>query len=373
MGLNKRIKILVIVNAVFGYDGISSVATNYYRYQDKSKVKMDLMTINDIPDELEKEIKADENEHFILSNRNKNPIKYILELKRIVKRNAYDIVHVHGNSATMAVDLLGAKFGGCGIRIAHSHNTKCNHQIINKILMPVFRKLYTGCCACSKEAGEFLFNNNNCYIVNNGLYLPKYAFDNEIRKKTREKLGISDKVVIGHIGRFTYQKNQEFLVKILAEMIHRGKMVCLLLVGDGEEIDRIKKQVVEKKLEKYVIFYGTTDYVNEIVQAMDCFVFPSRFEGLGIVALEAQASGLNCVASEQVPRKMKVNSGTTFLSLEETMDTWIDTIEKCVVSNDTRKISCDVTKEAFKVSGYDIQQNCEDMLEYYYNILKKRN
>lgn len=372
MSLDKRIRILVIVNSVFGYDGISNVATNYYRYQNKNKVKMDLLTINSIPTVLEQEIKADGNKHFIVPNRNINPIKYIAEVKRIVKKSGYDIVYVHGNSATMTVDLLGAKLAGCKVRVAHSHNTQCDHQKINKMLMPIFSKLYTDCCACSVEAGNFLFGNKECYVVNNGLYIPKYEFSEEIRNAIRKKYGIEDKIVIGHIGRFTYQKNQEFLISILAEMIRRGKSVVLLLVGGGETVEQIKFQAREAGVENKVIFYGTTECVNEVVQAMDCFVFPSRFEGLGIVALEAQASGLNCVASEQVPRKMKVNDGTTFLPLVNSVDKWIDAIEQCVVSIDERKKSREVVNNSFKVAGYDIEQNCVDMLTYYYRILREK-
>lgn len=369
MGKETAIKILVIVNAVFGYDGISSVATNYYRYQDKSKVRMDILTINEIPDVLEQEIKRDGNKHYIVPCRNSNPIKYIFEVKKIVLSSRYDIVYVHGNSATMAVDLLGALLGGCKVRVAHSHNTQCNHRTINKLLMPIFSKLYTNCCACSAEAGKFLFGNRECYVVNNGLYLPKYEFNEEIRNKIREKYGLTQKIVLGHIGRFTYQKNQEFLIELLSKMISSGKNATLLLVGSGETVNDIKELVRQKEVENDVIFYGTTDYVNEVVQAMDCFIFPSRFEGLGIVALEAQASGINCIASDQVPQKMKVNDGTKFLPLEKNLSCWMYEVEKALVLVEDRKSNIAKEKELFRQAGYDIEQNCKDMLQYYDSIL----
>lgn len=369
---NQRIKVLVIVNAVFGYDGISNVATNYYRYQDKTKVQMDLLTINPIPDVLKTEIERDGNHSYVISGRNRNPLKYVFSLANIIKRNVYDIVYVHGNSATMAVELLAAAIGGCKVRVAHSHNTQCDHQKLNRLLMPVFSKLYTDCCACSVEAGRFLFGDKECYVVNNGLYLPKYRFNQNVRDSIRKKYNLENKIVIGHIGRFAYQKNQEFLVKVLKAAIEKGNNMALLLVGGGEMVDEIKQRVKEASLEDRTVFYGTTDSVNEVVQAMDCFVFPSRFEGLGIVALEAQASGLACVASEQVPRKMKVVDQTSFVSLDDPMDTWVNTIIESVIPPSERVKSIDEVKTLFEDAGYDIEMNCTDMLSFYNRVLDKK-
>ena len=285
----KRMKILVIVNAVFGYDGISSVAMNYYLHQDKSRVAMDLLTINPIFDDLARVIQEDGNRSFVLGSRNRNPFGYVLALTKIIKKYKYDIVHVHGNSATMAVELLAAKLAGCRVRVAHSHNTQCDHGKLNKLLMPLFSRLYTDCCACSKEAGEFLFGSRDCYVVNNGLYLPKYAFDEATRARIRKEKGLDGKFVIGHIGRFRFQKNQEYLVSLLKQIQEQEKDAVLLLVGEGETEAAVKQQAADLGFGDSVVFYGTTDHVNEVVQAMDVFAFPSRFEGLGIVAIEAQA------------------------------------------------------------------------------------
>lgn len=372
MRVDARIRILVIVNARFGYDGISNVAESYYRYQDKSQVKMDLLTINDIPQSFKAEIEADGNQHFVVSDRNKNPISYISKVKKIAKDNKYNIVYVHGNSATMAVDLLGAKLGGVKARVAHSHNTRCNHQLINKILMPIFSRLYTDCCACSIEAGRFLFKNKECYIVNNGICISKYSFDEVKRNEIRKKYNITQKIVLGHIGRFTYQKNQEFLISILKGMVDYSKDAVLLLVGIGELMDSVKQKAKEAGMENRVIFYGTTDYVNEVIQAMDCFVFPSRFEGLGIAAIEAQAAGLNCVASDQVPAKMKVNPKTVFLPLNINIKKWVEAVDECVSTVDERKRERENVSESLRNAGYDIEENCRAMLNFYQRILERK-
>ncbi len=370
MGLDKRIRILVIVNAIFGYDGISNVAVNYYHYQNKSKVQMDLLTINDIPDYLKREIEDDGNRHFVVTERNRNPIGYIVKIKDIVSRNKYDIVYIHGNSATMAIDLLGAKLGGCKVRVAHSHNTQCDHQKINNVLMPVFSKLYTDCCACSIEAGQFLFKSKECYVVNNGISPSKYEFSNNIRERIRKKYGLDGKFVIGHIGRFSYQKNQEFLLPLLRELLNRGQDAMLLLVGNGETIEKIKGLAYEWNLVKHVVFYGTTDHINEVLQAMDCFVFPSRFEGLGIVAIEAQAAGLKCVISEEVPKTVNVMKNSRFISLQQPLSRWADLVIEQRNSADERQNNVERTRERIKEAGFDIEENCKDMLNYYMRILK---
>lgn len=364
-----KIKILVIVNAIFGYDGISSVAANYYLHQNRNRVKMDLVTINPIFDDLKETIERNGDHSYVFDYRNKNPLKYVVNLKKLICENKYDIVHIHGNSATMAVELLAAKQAGCKVRIAHSHNTQCDHQKLNKLLMPLFSRLYTDCCACSVEAGKFLFGDKECYVVNNGLYVQKYRFDESIRDRIRRETGLTGKYVIGNIGRFRFQKNQEYLVKLLAEVKKHKENAALLLVGAGETEEIVKQQVTNMGLTESVVFYGTTDKVNEIVQVMDVFAFPSRFEGLGIVAIEAQASGLNCVASDVVPRAITVQDDVRFLPLEGKDDEWVTSLVELGVTPEQREKRAFDTENRLKAHGYDIEKNCADILEFYERIL----
>jgi glycosyltransferase involved in cell wall biosynthesis len=364
-------KILVIVNAKFGYDGISIVATNYYLYQDKTDIEMDLLTINPINDVLAKSITTYGNKHFVLDNRNSNPISYILKLIKIISENKYDIVYVHGNSATMAVELIAAKIARCKVRVAHCHTTQCNHKFFNRLLLPLFNHLYTDCCTCSKEAGEYLFGNRDYYIVSNGINIDDYTFSNLVRERVRRENQIQDRFVIGHIGRFTYLKNQEFLLKTLKEILDMGENAVLLLVGEGELQNELEKQAKTMGISDRVIFYGTTDKVYEIVQAMDCFVFPSLFEGLGIVAIEAQASGLPCVASTKVPRKILINDDTTFLSLDKPVKVWAEEIIKRRTAIEKRVKGISSTKIKMKEDHFDIVSNCLEMRLFYEKILKK--
>lgn len=365
-------KVLVIVNSAFGYDGISNVAANYYIYQDKTKVSMDLATINPVNPWLGGVLRENGNTNYVLSCRNRNPIKYISQLSAIIKKNRYDVVHVHGNSATMAVELLAAKLAGCKVRIAHSHNTKCDHKLLNKLLMPVFSLLYTDCCACSVEAGQFLFGSRECFVVNNGLDLSKYRFNRSVREKIRSEFGLEGKLVVGHIGRFAPQKNHEFLIRAFAELQKLQPDSALLLVGQGELADAIKEQVQQLGLADKVVFYGTTDKVYEVAQAMDVFAFPSIFEGLGIVALEAQASGIGCVASNEVPAKAKCVENMEFLPLDGQEALWAERLLSRAVTAEEREQSADYAKRCLSDAGYDIEENCHKIFEYYDSLVERR-
>ena len=144
----------------------------------------------------------------------------------------------------------------------------------------------------------------------------------------------------------------------------------LLLVGNGETIEKIKGLAYEWNLVKHVVFYGTTDHINEVLQAMDCFVFPSRFEGLGIVAIEAQAAGLKCVISEEVPKTVNVMKNSRFISLQQPLSRWADLVIEQRNSADERQNNVERTRERIKEAGFDIEENCKDMLNYYMRILK---
>ena len=202
------INVLQIVNANFGYDGISTVAKSYYRNISRNDFKVDFLTINHGDLDFEKEVISKGNRFICLEMRNKNPFKYMHELRKVIKSNNYDIIHVHGNSATMFIDLFPAKQEKVRCRIAHSHNTKCDHSIIHKILYPLFKRVYTVGFACSEDAGKFLFEDNAFQVINNGIDCEKYKFNNSVRQSIREKYKLSSKIVIGNIGRLTYQKNQ---------------------------------------------------------------------------------------------------------------------------------------------------------------------
>ena len=224
--------------------------------------------------------------------------------------------------------------------------------------------LPTDFAACSRHAGEWMFGKNSSFkIIHNAVDLSKYAFNQDVRDNIRNKLGINDKFVIGHIGRFCYQKNQEFLIDIFNE-IHKSTDAVLLMIGSGKTESFIKSEIHKLGLDDKAIFIGNTLDVNEYYQAMDFFVLPSRVEGLGMVAVEAQVSGLPVICSTEVPDEVAITNLVTFCPLSEPASEWA----KLILSHKVFERR-DTTNE-IRNAGYDITKEAKILENYYLNMIK---
>lgn len=360
-------RILVIVTSHFGYDGITNVATNYYVYANHSKVKMDFVTINEIPDNLNKLLEKYGDSHYVLSMRNKNPFLYIFRLMNIIRKGKYNIVHIHGNSNTMFIELWAAKLAGAKVRIPHSHNTKCDHPFINKILKPFFKSAYTYGFACGQEAGDWLFTKKEFKIIPNGIDLERFKFNSEKRKQLRQHLGIQDKLVIGHVGRFSLQKNHEKLLYIFKSLKKINPNVTLLLWGEGELLES-SKQLAEQ-IGGDIRFMGTTDIVEEVLQVVDIIVFPSLFEGLPLFLVEAQALGLNCLVSDTVSPMTKLTDYFHFQPLTDDNEKWAKSIIE-IAQRSSSENNSKLAHKSISKAGYNIRENCDNLLEIYKSLIK---
>lgn len=361
------IKVLVIESTVFGHDGITNVIVNYYKYLDHKNIDMDLVTINPVSQSFKLELKKNNNVNYILPYRNSNPIKYVNELCKIIKNEKYSVVHVHGCSSTMAVEMLAAKLAGVNIRIAHSHNTKCNHVKVDKLLRPFFSKWCNVGFACGKEAGEWMFPNKDFSIISNGIDLEKYQFDLNKRYEMRNQYDLDGKFVIGHVGRFSQQKNHEKLISVFEEVSKKISNTKLVLVGDGELRKTIEEKVAEKELD--VLFVGLSDEVDKWLQAMDIMVFPSLFEGLPLGLIEAQASGLPCLLSNTISPDTKITDLVEFIELSESSTAWCDRIIKLKGKFDREK-RVDLIKSQIRKAHFDIKQNCKELTNKYQQLLE---
>ena len=360
-------KILVIVTSHFGYDGITNVATNYYTYIEHSKVQMDFVTINEIPDNLKRLLDKNGDTRYVLPMRNQNPLSYLLNLIKIIKKGKYDIVHIHGNSNTMFLELWAAKLAGVKVRIPHSHNTKCDHPVINKLLKPFFRAASTYGFACGKEAGEWLFPKDSFKIIPNGIDLERFNFNQEKRDSLRKEMQLQDKLVVGHVGRFSLQKNHEKLLRIFAALKQKNLNVTLMLWGEGELMEATKQFAQQTGGD--IRFMGTTNKVEEALQVVDIIVFPSLFEGLPLFLVEAQAMGLNCLVSDTVSPMAKLTNYFAFQPLNDKEEMWAETIIKMCKRTDSKHNS-KVAHEFIAKAGYDIRENCNNLLETYKSLIK---
>ena len=363
-------KILMIFTSKFHYTGITKVVMNYYEQLIKNEsVLIDFVVPNEIDDKLKNSINLKKSDIFVLpmKMRRHRPIKYIRELKKIIKKGKYDVVHVHGSSAIMAVDLLAAKLGGAKTRIVHSHNTVTEHKTIHYILKPIFSILYTDAFACGEAAGKWLFGNKKFTIINNAQLIDQFIFNENNRNIYRKKNHIDDKIVIGHVGAFNNQKNHEFLIQVFNEIYKQNKNYYLILIGEGPLFSEIVKKVHDLNLEENVLFVGKSLEVNKWLNAMDLMVLPSKYEGLPNVLIEWQISGLPCIVSSCVTEKAKVTDLIDFHDLDVTE--WVNSILEKDLCVEKRKSS--IYKKQIESSGYDIKVESNKLFNIYKKIVCK--
>lgn len=361
----KKIKVAQVIGMAIN-GGTESLWMNYYRNIDRSKIQFDFLveSTSDIIDKDEIESLGG-NVVFIPSY--KNPIKYIKTLKKIFKQNNYDIVHSNMNSLSLFT-LKAAKKAGIKVRIAHSHSTSNKKEwkknILKNILRPFSKKYATHYFACSELAGRWLFGNKTyddgkVNIITNAIDYDRFKFNKEVRTEIRGKLGIkNDEFVLGNVGRFMPQKNQLFLIDIFKQYHDSNNKSKLLLIGDGPLKEQLKDKIKKYNLEDSVIFGGVHQDVEKYYNAMDIFVFPSLYEGLGMCAVEAQINGLPTIVSDNLPSSVKINDNIYFCPLDS-VDSWLKNIR----FNDLDRCSVKISDK------YDIKNEAIIMGEIYETIL----
>ncbi len=363
----KPIRIAHIIGKWVG-GGVESVVMNYYRYIDKNKIQFDFICDSDSTNIPYEEIERLGGK-VILVPPYQHIFKYNRELSKIFKENNYKIVHSHINTLSI-FPLRIAKKCGIPVRIAHSHSTtnkkEWKKNLIKQLLRP-FSKIYaTDYFACSELAGRWLFGNKefdkgNVYILNNAIDIEKFKYDENIRKEVRKELNITDDtLVIGHIGRFVPQKNHTFLIDIFNEVHKERTNSLLLLVGQGPLQEMIKEKVKKLGLDNSVIFLGQRKDANRLYQAMDVFVLPSLYEGLGMVLIEAQYSNLPCVASSEVPEIAKINKNIEFIDLKSQTNKWLKIIKKLICDTKLSRSECII-----KNNCYDIRKEIKKIEKFY--------
>ena len=286
--------------------------------------------------------------------------------REFLKSHHYDVVHIHSGSISVLV-IMAEEAGKSGVKkvIVHSHvdgeNDNLKHKLLRFVASIPMASHATTYCACSQKAADWKFEPKyakKAHIIKNGIDTDRFRYNPSKRAQMRQELGIDSKFVIGHVGRFTYQKNQEFLLDVFEKLLKTNSSAHLLLVGAGEDFEKIKKIVKGKGLEQSVTLTGSVTNVQDYLQAMDVFVLPSRFEGLGIVAIEAQCAGLPVIASDAVPRDAAITD-MEFLSLSENTDQWADMILSC--KSTERKDNSQKSKAA----GFDANHTAEVIRRMY--------
>lgn len=308
--------------------GVEAVVMNYYRAMEKEKVQFDFFVDETSSFPQRKELEQLGAGIYLVPPYTK-PVQFHKALYKQFKASGYKIVHAHINTMNV-FPLFAAWRAKVPVRICHNHSTAHwgeGKKTLLKYLLRPFNKIFaTDYFACGEQAGRWMYGNQ-CFdagkvrIMPNAIDTQKFAYDPEARACLREELGIpQDAFVVGHVGRFMYQKNHAFLVSVFAELLKQKPDAYLLLVGEGELEETIRQKVQILGIKEQVIFTGTRPDVNKLYSAMDVFCLPSFYEGLPVVLVEAQANGLPCVVSDRVTSEAREEKN--FLAFPLNSDTF---------------------------------------------------
>lgn len=363
---NKKIKILEfpIRN---NKGGVTQYIYNQWKWLDKERFHVDFVTLDKEID-FAKEIEDLGGKiHYITTTAEKDLQKFVAEIDAVLQKG-YDVVHLHTGMWKSFVIEECAKKNKVRRIVIHAHNTGFggakteNENVVGserhfRLREKIDESVATDFWACSKLAAEWLYGDKipleKIKIIPDCIETQCYLYDLFKRNETRKHYGWENNFVIGHVGRFAYQKNHRFLIEVFGHVCAKISNAKLVLVGNGTLLDEMKQLIQQKGLEDRVVFMGNISEVEKIYQAMDVFAMPSLFEGFGIALLEAQIAGLPCVASTYIPPEVKIHNEVSFLDLD--VDTWVEQIVQYY--HNPRRI--EITKE--NVEKYDVEKQIEKL------------
>ena len=361
----------ILVENLNGLD-LGCITTHIFNYisvlQRSSDYKIDIVvTVQENNDVIDK-FKSLGCGIIHLPHRQKQLFRYIMALCRIMYKGSYDIVHIHGNSATAVLELQIAKWLGIKARIIHNHSSCCQHKILNKLLLPGYRRSFTQAIACSIEAGEWLYGETQFTILRNAIKVEPFIFNVDKRKTMRCVFGFKDdEYVVGHIGIFMEAKNHSFLIEVFAKYHALQPKSKLLLIGDGELRHLVEAAIDKNKVNDCVILAGLRSDIPELLQAMDIFLFPSIYEGMPLSVVEAQASGLPCIISDAVTKMVNIGEDVIQLPLSKGADYWAEYLGN-VKYELSRQERCERNTELITKAGYNIETEAENLMRIYKNL-----
>lgn len=364
-------------NVIMDPGGIEALLMNVYRHIDREKVQFDFMVHR--PDYAFYEDSIRELGGRIYRTPKFSPFpgayhQYMESVEKILSEHPeYKVIHAHAELNLWP--LMIAKKVGIPTRIAHSHNARTTINL--KYFFFLYEKLFikdycTDMFMCSTPAGVWTFgkkavNSGEVKFIKNGIETEKFVFNEELRAKKRKELSLDGKLVVGHVGRFMQQKNHTFIIDIFAVIHKKNPNSALLLISDGRLMDEIKTKVHGLGLDDCVIFLGNRSDVNELMQAMDVFLFPSLWEGLPLTGIEAQTSGLPVVMSDVITDEVRISKNVYIMSLKQNAEEWADKVLS-VCSNSERQ---NVQKQIIE-AGFDIRSTAQWLQEFYLRRYKEK-
>lgn len=361
-------KIAVIVYKPF-VGGVGFCMMNYFCHLDHAKFQIDFLVQDELPSAFVKEITVAGGAIKMLPGI-KNVPKHVYAVYRILKEGKYDAVHSNVNTLSV-FPLFAAWLARTPIRISHAHsasNPKDRKRHVAKLLLrPLSRLFPTHYLACSELAGRFQFGDRkweggSVRLVKNAIELDQFKFEEKTRAELRAEFGLKDKFIVGHVGRISPPKNPQGLIDVFTEVARRRDDAVLVVVGDGPLRNMAEDYVAAKGLKGKVAFVGERHGVSRFYSMFDVFCFPSLYEGLGMVLIEAQMNGLPCVASTEVPRAADLTGLVEFLPLDAPQTYWADRLLAA------KRVDSAQCRKQLVAAGYDIAHEADRLAEFYESI-----
>ena len=376
----EKIRILHILDEL-NTGGAERIVFSYFQNIDRSKFQWDfVITRYEDPTKrglLEKNVEEMGGKIYRVHRKRENYIANIKDVDNIIKDGHYDIVHSHLDELS-AFYLASAKKYKVPVRICHSHLAGAERgkgvELICKLIKPLLNYSVTDRFACGNDAaialwGEKTFKRGQVSIVHNAINTEKFKFSQEIRNQVRSKLDIQENVkALGFVGRLSYQKNPEYVIAVFNAYHQLNPDAVLLMIGDGEKFWELQNQTKKYGLSGSVRFLGRRDDINELMMGMDLFLLPSRYEGLPIVMVEAQCSGLACLVSSSITREIKIQDNVKYKSLGDGCSSWASEAEKLLSEATNRS-------ESYKSiinAGYNISTEANKLEHKYIELIRNK-
>jgi Glycosyltransferase len=370
MKRKRPIKVLMVSPRLEVCGGVESYIMSYYKNIDRNHVSIDFAAHRADEPSYKEYIEQTGGKVFIIPEKElKNPFGMMKRLDAFFKEHGdYDVVHCNMPNGGFYY-LRAAKKAGVPVRILHAHQTKYAdvwlHAVRNYPLIKLGKFYANERCACSEAAGKFLFGKNY-HVIKNALPSERFFFNEEDRVRRRREMGLDGKLVVCNVGRFCNQKNQLFLLDIFKSLLTKRPDAVLLLVGDGEQRADVEEKIGRLGIKDSVILAGVQKDIPAYLMVSDVMAMPSLYEGLPIVGLEAQASGLPCVIADTVTPELNITGNVTFCSLRADTETWADVI----LENASReRMPQEEILQRMRGSGYDIHTEARKLEQLYEKML----
>ena len=374
--MSKPIRVLQVVPSLNRAAGVARFAYNMDLYHDEDRVHFDYLHHSSIDGLLmhdktyDKELQEKGSRVYLVNYASRGLSRFIEEVNTFFEEHGseYDIVHCQMPNSAFCV-LRDAKHAGVKHRILHSHLNNSSDQFLHRLRnapLNAIGKMYaTDRLACSEDAGKFLFGSEPFTVIRNGIPIEQFAYDAGINSELRAEYGISmDAPVIGGVGRMVKQKNYPFAVKVFAQFLRKRPDTKLVFIGDGTDRAELEQSIHDEGVTSSVLLLGVREDINRLYSMLDVFFMPSLYEGLPVSCVEAQASGLPCVYSTDVPHESDITQTGLFVDRTADISQWVTALERAM--NGGRLTG---NPEVLSARGYSASANAEQLMRYYEQLM----